>query len=500
MGEIAAIYTRVSTEEQARGGVSLAAQADRARKYCALKDYEPRHVLVDDGVSSGIPLTKRPAGHELQEAVSQGEVRHIVAYSLSRLFRDNEEALRISREWDAAGVTLHLLDLGGQALDTSTPLGRFFFSIMAAASELERNMLRERVTVAMRHIVEQQQRFVAGDVYGYRPLPDKGGIEPHPDEAPIVERLFREYHSGGSLAGIVQSLNADGVPTKHGRRWDTAQASKILGNPVYIGAIRWAGEEFPGCHEPIISKRLWNLVQTRREARSTNHGKRFKHFSTLFRCGHCGSTMRALPPGRRPMSEGDGVLVCKDRLSLPAAKRHAGIYNAEAKLMAVVWRHTEIILSGGYVQRGIEEAQRRQAEDRGQHRELRAQLAEVRAQISVNLDAARRGSLPPAMLDAENAPLVAQLAELEETLEALEPPDLSGWEAVAAMDAGEVLQTYRSRRSLEDQLRLLMGLYERVDVFRGEVTFHHQGGFLDPATRPLPGYYSEARGITGLGF
>lgn len=115
-------------KDRARHGVSLDAQAEACIAYCNMRHLPVAAVLRDEGVSSRIPLTERPVGRELCRMIDTGEVQHIVAYSISRLFRDSVEAITHSRRWDRAGISLHLLDVGGQVVDTGSAIGRFFFS------------------------------------------------------------------------------------------------------------------------------------------------------------------------------------------------------------------------------------------------------------------------------------------------------------------------------------------------------------------------------------
>ena len=77
------------------------------------------------------------------DSVTQG-ANHIITTKLDRLFRDCEDALKMSRHWDRAGVALHILDMGGQAIDTSTAIGRMFLTMTAGFAEFERNQTSER--------------------------------------------------------------------------------------------------------------------------------------------------------------------------------------------------------------------------------------------------------------------------------------------------------------------------------------------------------------------
>src|SRR5687768_2282197 len=93
-------YVRVSTEEQAREGVSLEAQEAKLHAYCALQGLELVRIYRDEGISAGKPLASRPEGGALLAELARTGARHVIALKLDRLFRDAVDCLRTAREWD----------------------------------------------------------------------------------------------------------------------------------------------------------------------------------------------------------------------------------------------------------------------------------------------------------------------------------------------------------------------------------------------------------------
>src|SRR5262245_40127695 len=128
-------YVRVSTEEQAREGVSLGAQEERLRAYCAMQGLELIDVVCEPGVSGSVALLGRPAGARLAEAIRERSVEHVVALKLDRLFRDAVDALTQTRQWDRSGIALHLVDMGGQSLNSASAMGRLFLTVLAGLAE-----------------------------------------------------------------------------------------------------------------------------------------------------------------------------------------------------------------------------------------------------------------------------------------------------------------------------------------------------------------------------
>ena len=106
-------YIRVSTAEQAQEGISIEAQLDVIRGYAAFRGLGLNHEIVDAGISGAKPLQDRGGGRELFELTQAEHITAVIAYKLDRLFRDAADCLTVTRHWDALGVDLHLVDLGG---------------------------------------------------------------------------------------------------------------------------------------------------------------------------------------------------------------------------------------------------------------------------------------------------------------------------------------------------------------------------------------------------
>jgi DNA invertase Pin-like site-specific DNA recombinase len=220
-------YVRVSTEEQAREGVSLNAQEQKLRAYCALMGLELVELIREEGVSGARPLVLRPGGERLAKLVAAGKVEHVVALKLDRLFRDAEDALCQTKAWDKAGVALHLVDMGGQTINTASAMGRFFLSMMASFAELERNLIAERTQQALQH--KKASGKVYGQVpYGLRRVGDR--LEPDPREQAIIARIIEAHRNGKSLRVIARELEAEGVATKQGGKWTAGTVHSILAN------------------------------------------------------------------------------------------------------------------------------------------------------------------------------------------------------------------------------------------------------------------------------
>ena len=244
-------YVRVSTEDQAQNGVSLDDQEARVRSYIHSRGFEEVQIFREEGVSAKIPLGKRPRGAEMIEILrrkvgkGQGaEIQHIVAVRLDRLFRNTVNALEHAQAWDRTGIALHVLDMGGSALDTSSPMGRMFFTMAAAFGEMERRLIGARVKAGLDRLKAQGKTWVRKTPFGFdridrREIGPDGkekithDLVPNPEEMEIVRFIQStigtvqngKWMTPGKVAKI---LTERGAKTKLGGKWHPVTIREIL--------------------------------------------------------------------------------------------------------------------------------------------------------------------------------------------------------------------------------------------------------------------------------
>ena len=226
----AVCYVRVSTQEQSTHGVSLAAQEEQLRAYCRLAKLDVVAMIREVGISGAKPLRVRPGGAELMALVATQQVGHIVALKLDRLFRDAADALQQSRAWDKAEVALHLVDMGGQSLNTASAMGRFFLNMMAGMAELERNLISERTCVALAHKKAHKEAY-APTPYGF----DRQGntLKENARELEVVALIKEMRIQGWSFRKIAGALNEQEIPAKQGGRWHPGTIKYLVENTLY---------------------------------------------------------------------------------------------------------------------------------------------------------------------------------------------------------------------------------------------------------------------------
>ena len=217
---IVVAYSRVSSTRQVEEGVSLAAQAAKIANWCKQNGHEPPIFEADEGIS-GKKTNNRPA---LQRALDRvcAEKGILVTYSLSRLCRSTRDALDIAERIKKAGANLVSLT---ESLDTQSPTGEFFFTVMAALAQLERRMIGERTREALAHKRRNGEK-TGGDIpYGYRHV--EGQLVEDSTEQTVIQRMLQGCKGGKNYSLTASELNRDSIPTRRCGRWSAKTVRAI---------------------------------------------------------------------------------------------------------------------------------------------------------------------------------------------------------------------------------------------------------------------------------
>lgn len=298
----AAIYIRVSTEEQAVRGYSLAEQKEACRQRAAELGAVEILQFADEGVSGA--TLDRPGLNALREAVNLGVVDILVLRDPDRLSRKLSHQLFLSEEFEKAGVQLVFLDFEWQA----TPEGRLFYSIKGAIAEYEREKIRERVTRGKLQKARQGGIPVNFDVYGYQYNPDNEEVSIYEEEAAVVRKMFQWFISEDiGIATVANRLNEMQVPTRRRAQcWHRQVVRQILTNPVFKGEWKYGKTEcYTGMPRPpdsvitisvppIVDQETWEKAQEKILSIRrfwSKKGSRKYLLSGLLTCSDCGKTM-----------------------------------------------------------------------------------------------------------------------------------------------------------------------------------------------------------------
>jgi len=223
----AVAYIRVSTPRQEEHGVSLEAQQARVRAYCELHGLDLTKVVKDpEAISAGTPLGKRKGGAEILRLVAEGEVHHVIATKLDRLFRSAKDCLSHAESWQERAVSLHLIDMGGQSISTGSSSGKLFLTMLAGFAEFERNLIGERTEAALRQKRETGRVYSGVAPFGYRAR--NGLLKPDAHEQAVLVRIERMRARKMSLRRIAAKLNVEQIPTRKGGAWHASTITYLL--------------------------------------------------------------------------------------------------------------------------------------------------------------------------------------------------------------------------------------------------------------------------------
>ena len=338
-----ALYARYSTDMQ--NPKSVEDQFRECRKYAEKQGWTVVAVFSDSGLSGS--LRDRPGSDALFAALPTGQFDIVLVEHIERLARDLERSAKFYKATMFAGVELHQLNRG--------KLGLLDIGFLSTIAQL---FLEELGHKTRRGLIGRVEAGASGGglSYGYRVpknevgQPIKGELIKVPEEAEIIQRIFRDYAAGKSPLHIAASLNAEGVPAPRGRgtgsgHWkqntingNRQRGTGILNNELYAGLRVWNRQKFSKHPETgrriarmnpesewmhkevpalrIVDEDLWAAVKARQEAMAkvrevraptdrnglsaAQSMRRRKYLlSGLLTCGQCGGKMTVAGTGQR---------------------------------------------------------------------------------------------------------------------------------------------------------------------------------------------------------
>jgi putative DNA-invertase from lambdoid prophage Rac len=203
-------YARVSTTMQADEGQSLEVQQRTITGYAMQHGMTVEKVFIERGVSGSKPLDERPEGSALIAELRPGDT--VITPKLDRMFRSALDALGILAKMKAAGIALHMIDLGGDT--TTNGVSKLVFTILSAVAEAERDRTRERISEVKRD-QRKRGRYLGGIApFGFR-KGDDGELVPIPEQQAAIRKMKRLRAQGMALRPIAEAMRAEGVQISH---------------------------------------------------------------------------------------------------------------------------------------------------------------------------------------------------------------------------------------------------------------------------------------------
>ncbi|MBT3404919.1 recombinase family protein [archaeon] len=236
-----AIYVRVSTEEQAKEGLSVDAQIDKCQAFCKARGWEIYRVYKDAGFSAG--KMERPAMELLLRDANEKKFQIILVYKIDRFSRKLKDLIMVLEDLKQKNINFTSVT---EQIDTTSAMGEAFFQIIGVFAQLERGMVKERVKLAFERKIklgESLNRAPFGYIYQNKKL------VPDPENAQNLKEIFELWNAG---------INYKEICNKFGI--SKSSVYQIVKNPIYLGKIKYKDKLYKGKHKPLISEELFNEI------------------------------------------------------------------------------------------------------------------------------------------------------------------------------------------------------------------------------------------------
>ncbi|HVM27561.1 MAG TPA: recombinase family protein, partial [Mycobacteriales bacterium] len=283
---IAAIYTRISRDDEGRG-LGVERQRADCERLVASRGWDLGEVFVENDVSASTASRKpRPEYERMLAEVRAGRYSVVVAYSNSRLTRRPREWMDLIDLANKGAVQIHTVVSGSHDLGTAD--GRAVALTVAAWDAAEAERTSERLKR------QKEDRAARGLPQGgrYRSFGYTRTFEPIPDEAEVVRDIFERRAKGQSATSIAAELAMRGLVTAAGKFWTPSAVSKLISRPGYAGLREYKGNIIGATsYPPLVEESLWRAANGEAARSSPGTNARRWLLSGLAVCGKCGAPM-----------------------------------------------------------------------------------------------------------------------------------------------------------------------------------------------------------------
>ncbi len=259
------IYVRVSTEEQAKEGISIDAQIDRCQAYCKARGWQVYKIYTDAGYSAG--TLNRPALKDLLQDAASHQLNILLVYKIDRFSRKLQDLITALEHLKSQHINFTSVT---EQIDTTTAMGEAFFQIIGVFAQLERGMVKERVELAF------DKKISTGELLNRAPLGytynDQRKLIINPKDATTVKEIFAMAAAGISYKDICAQFN---LPT--------STYYEIIKNPTYIGKIQYRNHLYHGTHKPIIDEALFFQLNKQFNIWLNNFGLKYLSINHKFK-------------------------------------------------------------------------------------------------------------------------------------------------------------------------------------------------------------------------
>ncbi|MEO0899572.1 MAG: recombinase family protein [Bacteroidota bacterium] len=490
-----ALWIRVSTDDQAKGE-SPEHHEKRARMYAEMKGWEVITVYRLEGFS-GKSVMEYPETKRMLHDIKQGNIKGLIFSKLARLARNTKELLEFAdyfQEYDADLISLQ------EAIDTSSPAGRLFYTIIAAMAEWERAEISDRVKASVPIRAKMGKSLGGAAPFGYKWVDKK--LELDEKEAPIRKLLFEAFLENRTKKGAAKILNEQGFRTRNGANFTNSSVTRLLRDPIAKGMRRMnytksLGKDKPWEMKPqedwifvpapaIVSEEVWDTVNHILDERKLKHkrvSRRVAHlFTGIARC-HCGGVMYV--PSNHPKYT---CRTCKNKIGEQDLE---DIFHEQLRAFMV---------SKESIQQHLSQSQQEIITKENLIANLQTEAKSLQQRMDTLMDLVQTGEIPKSGFSTYYQPIHEQLSQIRATI-----PELQGEidsMKVQMNSSDHILHEAKDLHArwydltFEEKRSIIETVVERVTVGEGDLEFNL---LYLPTTTPFSPLNSLQKGNTPSG-
>ena len=468
--KVVGIWIRVSTEDQVKGE-SPEHHEKRARYYAESKNWTVKEVYRLEAVS-GKSVMEHPETKRMLAHIRSGHITGIIFSKLARLARNTKELLEfaeIFREYHADLVSLQ------ESIDTSSPAGRLFYTMIAAMAQWEREEIAERVAASVPIRAKLGKSLGGTAPFGYQWVDKK--LVPDPKEAPVrklIYELYVEHHRKKKVARI---LNERGYRTRSGAKFGYSTINRLISDPTAKGMHRLnysmrggknnekfllkPNSDWVYSHVPaIVSVELWNecnsIIEDQHQKRKVYTRSPVHLFAGVAIC-ECGGKMYV--PSNSPKYV---CRICRNKIDVSDLET---IFHEQLK---------DFLCSDEEIRQHLEKADTIQREQEELLQTLIAEQQKVRSEMDNIMKLYLKGEIPQDgfrnyynPLDERFKEIDAQTVELQAKVDFLKIQYLTSDEILReARD----LYSHWTEFTYEDKRKIIETITEKIVIGKADVT------------------------------
>ena len=414
------IYARKSTEDDDRQILSIEAQLVELREFAAKEKLE---IVASFQEAKTAKEPGRIKFAEMLSFLEKGKAEGILSWHPDRLARNSVDG----------GKIIHMIDRGlirSLKFPTfwcePTPQGLFMLNIAFGQSKYYVDNLRENVKRGLRQKIRNGV-WPSWAPAGYLNNAKTRGIDVDIEKAPKVRKLFEMYATGSyTFLSLANWCKENELKGNLGKGISVSNVQHLLQNPFYFGLMRYRGEIFEGTHEPLISKKLFDLCQEDMTKRGRVQEVKKHHFAFLglMKCASCGCSITA------QYAKGNGGIYTYYRCTKKRGVCQEKHYIQENELAAQIKSFLQkVSLSSHDTEKVLAalERKRGKAQQKAQSEieTLKAKLAQIETRLQKLLDVYLDNALTQQEYAAKKEKLVSEKVRLQEKITDFEQKGLS---------------------------------------------------------------------------